>query len=272
LLFNKKHQYLRDKLEVNIIPKANTMKLKLISLLTALFIIPSLANAEFVIVNGNSWDKEITGQIRDDNDILSEVDLKNDLLLTDSKESFFVAYIEHPIPVLPNIRIGSTSLNFEGSGTVTKSFTYNNVTYNGSVNIATKLNLDHTEIAFYWNVLDNVVGLDLGLNVKSFDGVIKLTSSAGNVNEVFDETVPMLYGGLQIELGAGFQLAGDISYISFDGSSFTDSLIRLRYTSDYLIGAEIGYRSFVIDYEDTSANEFVKIDVSGPYAGLHLAF
>ena len=248
------------------------MKLKLISLLTALLLIPNLANAELVIINGNSWDKEISGQIRDDSSVVSEIDLKNDLHLKDDSESFFLAYIEHPVPVLPNIRLGSTSLNFDGSGVATKSYTYNGVSYTTSDTVTTKLILDHTEIALYWNILDNVVGFDLGLNVKFFDGSVKLTSSAGNVNEVFDETIPMLYGGLQVELPYGLQLAGDISYVSYDGSSFTDTLVRLRYTSDFHLGAEIGYRSIVIDYQDTAANEYVDIDISGPYVGVHFAF
>lgn len=245
------------------------MKLKLIPLLTALFLIPNLASAELVIVNGSSWDYEITGKIRDSTAVVDEIDLKTDLALKDNKQTFALVYIEHPVPLLPNIRIGSTSLNTSGSATY--SGTYNGTSISGTV--TSNLNLDHTEVALYWNILDNVVGLDLGLNVKFFDGRVKLDSTTGgNVNEAFNETIPMLYAGLQIELPYGLQLAGDISYLSFDGSSFTDTLIRLRYTSDYLLGVEVGYRSFVIDYEDTAANEYVNVDVSGPYLGVHLAF
>lgn len=254
--------------------KATTMKLKLISLLTALFFIPGLANAELVIINGSSWDYEISGKIRDDTSVINEIDLKTDLALQDNKQTFVLAYIEHPIPILPNIRIGSTSLSTTGSTTVTNQFDYNGQTFTASAPVTSTLNLDHTEVALYWNILDNVVGFDLGLNIKFFDGRVQLDAPSipASVNEAFDETVPMLYAGLQIELPYGLQLAGDISYLSFDGSSFTDTLVRLRWTSDFLLGVELGYRSFVIDYEDTSANEYVDIDVSGPYLGVHLAF
>lgn len=234
--------------------------------------ISQLASAELVIINGNSWDKEISGTIRDSATLSNEINLKTDLALQDKKESFFLAYIEHPVPVLPNIRLGSTSFNSTGSNTVSKSVTYNNQTINFAANVTSRLNLDHTEIGVYWNILDNVVGLDLGLNVKFFDGSVYLNDGTNTVNEAFDETVPMLYAGLQFELPAGLQIAGDISYLSFDGSSFTDTLVRLRWTSDFLLGVEVGYRSFVIDYEDTTANEYANIDISGPYAGVHLAF
>jgi len=248
--------------------KLFNIKLLLISLL----FIPSIASAELVIINGNSWDYGISGNIRDSATVGFSVDLKNDLHLKDDKDTFLVAYIEHPIPVLPNIRLGSTSLSFDGSGSASKDFTYNGVSYTSSVNVATKLNLDHTEIALYWNILDNVIGLDLGLNAKFFDGAIKLTSSAGNVNEVFNETVPMLYAGLQAELPYGLRLSGDMSWISFDGSSFTDTIVKLSYTTDFNLGVDLGYRSFVIDYEDTAANEYVDIDISGVFLGVHLAF
>jgi len=240
--------------------------------LLSLLLMPSIASADLVIVNGNSWDYEVSGKIRDSATVGFEVDLKTDLFLQDNKQTFVLAYIEHPIPVLPNIRIGSTSLSTTGSGTAVKNFTYNGQSFSISDQITSSLNLDHTEIALYWNVLDNIVGFDLGLNVKSFDGSVKMDTTGVSVNEVFDETVPMLYAGLQIELPYGLQIAGDMSYIAYDGSSFTDTLVRLRYTSDYIIGAEIGYRSFVIDYEDTTANEYVDIDFTGPYVGLHLAF
>lgn len=248
------------------------MKNQIKILLLSLLLLPSIASADLVIVNGNSWDYEVSGKIRDDSAAISEVDLKTDLFLQDKKETFLLAYIEHPIPVLPNIRIGRTSISTTGSGTAVKNFTYNGQNFSASDTVTSTLTLDHTELGIYWRVLDNAVGFDLGLNVKSFDGAVKIDTTGVSVNEAFDETVPMLYAGLQIELPYGFQIAGDMSYLSFDGSSFTDTLVRLRYTSDYIIGAEIGYRSFVIDYADTDANEYVDIDFSGPYAGLHLAF
>lgn len=242
------------------------------TLLIPLLLLPGIASAELVIINGNSWDYAIEGKIRDDGSVLSEVDLKTDLNLKDDKETFVVAYIEHPVPVLPNIRLGSTSLTLNGSGDASKSFTYNGKTYTGTADVTTNLNLDHTEIALYWRVLDNVVGFDLGLNAKFFDGGIEITSIEGNVSDTFDETIPMLYAGLQFEMPYGFRLTGDMSYISYDGSSFTDTLVKLSYTTDFALGVDVGYRSFVIDYEDTTANEYVDIDISGLFVGLHLAF
>jgi len=243
-------------------------------LLAALLLVSfsNIARAEIVVINGNSWDYEVGGNIRDDSSVLSQVDLKTDLNIKDDSEAFLVAYIEHPVPLLPNIRLGTTSLTLKGSGDASKSFTFNGTPYTGTVDIATNLNLDHTEIGFYWNILDNVVGLDLGINAKFFDGGITITSAEGNISDVFDETVPMLYAGIQVAMPYGLQLSGDLSYISFDGSSFTDTLIKLSYTTDFNLGLDVGYRSFVLDYEDTTANEYVDIDISGIFVGAHLAF
>lgn len=247
-------------------------KLFIIPFLFSLFILPSTASAELVIVSGNSWDYEVSGKIRDSGTVTDEIDLDTDLFLRDDSETFLLAYIEHPLPLLPNIRLGSTSLDINGSGTANINLNYNGTTINANVAATTNLNLDHTEIGLYWNILDNVVGVDLGINAKFFDGRVNITDGTTTASSVFDETIPMLYAGVQIELPYGLQLAGDFSYLSFDGSSFTDTLIRLRYTSDYLLGVEIGYRNFVIDYEDTNANEYANIDISGTYIGLHFAF
>jgi len=247
-------------------------KLIFIPLFSFLFTLPNLASAELVIIGAGSWDYEVSGKIRDSGTITDEIDLDSDLFLKDDTETFLLAYIEHPVPLLPNIRLSSTSLDITGSGTATVALTYNGNTINANVAASTQMNLDHTEIGLYWNVLDNVVGLDLGINAKLFDGKVSITDGTTTASDVFDETVPMLYAGLQFELPYGFQIAGDISYLSFDGSSFTDTLIRLRYTTDYLLGVEVGYRSFDIDFEDTTANEYVDIDISGTYIGVHLAF
>jgi len=243
-----------------------------LSLLLSIILIPSTALAELVIIGGNSWDYEVSGKIRDSGTVTDEINLKNDLHLKDDSEGFLLAYIEHPVPLLPNIRLGSTSLDLSGSGLTTIAVNYNGTTLSANVNTTTKLDLSHTEVGLYWNILDNAVGLDLGLNVKFFDGTVSITDGTTTASDIFDETIPLLYAGLQFELPYGLQLAGDLSYISFDGSSVTDTLIRLRYTSDYALGVEVGYRSFVIDYEDTSANEYADVDISGTYIGVHLAF
>ncbi len=240
------------------------------------FTVANLANADIagVRISGGVFDYEVSGTIRDAATAGDNVlNLKTDLNIADDSESQAYIYIEHPIPVLPNIRLGSTSMKLAGTGTITRSFTYGGTPYSGSETLTTDLDLSHTEVGFYWEIIDIGIDLDIGLNFKIFDTTASITgSSSGAASTTIDGTIPMLYGALTIPLPAGFSIAGDISTVSYDGSSITDYLIRLRYETDFALGIEAGVRNFTIDYEDTTDQTYADIEVSGPYLSLHLAF
>lgn len=246
-------------------------------LAAGLLLTPITAMADFAgfRVIGGSFDYEVEGKIRDSNSIVNEVDLKTDLHLQDQSESFFYAYIEHPIPVIPNIRIGSTSMNLNGSGTATKSFTFNNVTFNQAFTTATTINLDHTEVALYYEIIDVGVDFDLGLNVKIFDGEATLTENTtpNTTTQKLDFAIPMLYASLNVPLPlTGLSIGVEGSVISYDGNSLTDYLARIRYTSDFNLGIEAGIREFDLTIEDTTDQTYGNINVSGPYVSLFLYF
>lgn len=240
---------------------------KLLLLIGIIFVNPVFADAVGVRLSGGLFDYAVSGTIRDGTD---ELDVKNTLGWTDEQEAMAYLYIEHPIPVLPNIRFGTTSLKFAGTGSGT--FTYNGQPFTGTV--TSNLDLSHTEIALYYEVIDVGFDLDLGLNFKFFDGNVNIreTSGLASTSDTFKETVPMLYGAVTIPLVGGFKIAGDLSTISYDDKSMTDYFVRVRYETSFLLGVELGYRSLSIDYQDTGANEHAKIDAKGPYLALHLGF
>ena len=246
-------------------------------LAAGLLLTPITAMADFAgfRVIGGSFDYEVEGTIRDSNSLVNEVNLKTDLHLGDQSESFFYAYIEHPIPVIPNIRVGSTGMNLNGSGLATKSFTFNGVTFNQAFNTTTTINLDHSEIALYYEIIDVGVDFDLGLNVKIFDGEATLTENTtpSTTTEKLDFTIPMLYASLNVPLPlTGLSIGVEGSMISYDGNSLTDYLARIRYTTDFNLGIEAGLRTFDLTIEDTTDQTYGNIEVSGPYVSLFLYF
>jgi hypothetical protein len=52
----------------------------------------------------------------------------------------------------------------------------------------------------------------------------------------------------------------------------TDFLVRLRYDTSFFLGAEVGYRSLHIDYQDTGSSEYATLDFTGPYVMATLTF
>lgn len=244
------------------------------------FAIANLANADIVGVriSGGVFDYEVSGTIMDGDgtDVARDtINVKSELGLQDDSDSQVYIYIEHPVPILPNIRFGSTSLKLAGTGTIAAGgFWFNGTDFTALAgqSITSSFDMSHTEIALYYEIIDTGIDFDLGLNFKFFDGDVSIASSGASATEKFDGTVPMLYAALTIPLPAGFSIAGDISTISAGDAAFTDYLIRLRYETDFVLGLELGYRSITLDFEDTGANELVDIEVSGPYVSLHLAF
>lgn len=239
------------------------------------FIVANAAQADIlgVRLSGGVFDYAVSGTLRDDASVVNELDLDTDLHIKDESESMVYLYIEHPVPLIPNIRLGTTSMKLAGSGNADLGFVYNGVTYTAVETLTTSIDLSHTEIGLYYEIIDTVVDLDLGLNFKLFSNKASITgSSAGTASTDIDGTIPMLYAALTIPLPAGFSIAGDISTVSYDGSTITDYLVRLRYETDFALGVEAGIRNFTIDYEDTATTTYADIKVSGPYLALHLAF
>lgn len=250
------------------------MRKLLLFIIGLIFVNPAFADIVGVRLSGGLFDYSVKGTVRDSALTSDTVDVKNSLGLKDDKGGMGYLYIEHPLPLIPNFRIGRTSLKLGGTGTVTSQFTYNNVTYNVNDKVTSNLDLSHTELALYYEVIDTGIDLDLGLNFKFFDGKINISDATGkSASSTINETVPMLYGALGIPIpGTGFKLLGDISTISYKSSTFTDYMVRVRYDTDFMLGVELGYRSLHIDYQDTGANKYAKLDFTGPYLMATLTF
>lgn len=240
-------------------------------LITLTLLVANMAHADIagLRISGGVFDYEVSGTLRDSANAADTVDLKSNLNIADDSDSMAYVYIEHPVPVLPNVRLGSTTVKLAGSGTV-GSIDFGGATISG--NVTSDIDLSHTEIGLYYEIVDIGIDLDIGLNFKVFDGRATLTGGGNTGTAEIDGVIPMLYAAVNIPLPGGFSLAGDISTLSVDDSSITDYLIRLRYETDFMLGIEAGLRSFSLDYEDTGAQTYSDIEISGPYLAVHLAF
>jgi outer membrane protein len=220
--------------------------------------------------SGGMFNYQVSGTIRDSSAV--QVDLKNDLALSDRKEASGYVYIEHPVPLIPNIRLGTTSLKMSGAGSLTA--TYNGVSFSAAVN--SELDLSHTEVAVYYQIIDSFMDFDLGLNFKLFNGRATITdaSTPGNTStQKLEATVPMLYGAINIPLyGSGFSIGADLSVISYDNNSMSDLLMRVRYQTSYHLGVEAGVRNLSLKYENTTDATYADLKINGPYLNLFLYF
>jgi outer membrane protein len=242
---------------------------KLIFLLGMLAANSAMADALGVRISGGVFDYQVSGTLKDGPD---EIDVKSTLGFEDDSDSHAYVYIEHPVPILPNFRLGTTSLKLAGTGNTGGGFTFNGQVFPAGQSITSSFDMSHTEVALYYEIIDVGFDLDLGINVKLFDGEVSLATVGVSASDKYDGAIPMLYGAVNIPLPLNFSIAGDISFLSTGDSEFTDYFVRLRYQTDFALGVELGYRSISLDYEDTGANELAKIDADGPYLNLNLFF
>jgi len=221
-----------------------------------------------VKIGGGSWSHSPSGSIisTQGGTAGTSADLKDDLQLGKKSEGYGYISLEHPIPALPNIKLSQTNLTSSGSGSVTTDFTFNGIAYSASTAVTTEFELNQTDVILYYELLDNVVSFDVGLDAKTIDGKVVVN----NESSTFTGTIPMLYLAAEIALPAGFAISAEISTISASGSSYDDVTAKVSYTSDYLFGVEAGIRTQTIkaDVDDVDANIVFK----GPFAGVFLKF
>ncbi|MBV5349263.1 TIGR04219 family outer membrane beta-barrel protein, partial [bacterium] len=114
------------------------------------------------------------------------------------------AYFEHPVPLIPNLRLDYTS----------------DVTFNGT---SSDVAIGQMDITPYYEILDNIVDIDIGVTAKVLNG----KSKKAGAEETFNAVIPMGYFAAAVMVpGTGFSLAGSVKYINYSGDSMTDARIK----------------------------------------------
>jgi outer membrane protein len=68
-------------------------------------------------IGGSIWSNEATGTFGEQGNLV-------DFNLKDKEQGSFYIALEHPIPLVPNLLIASTTLDTDGSTTLTQSFEF----------------------------------------------------------------------------------------------------------------------------------------------------
>jgi len=235
----------------------------------SLILVAPLSQADVVGLGASVsyWDSDLSGQAADNNDV---VDVENDLNLDSDSNANASLYFEHPIPVLPNVRLNYTVIEQSGRGElVTSGF----VGIPGSVEVQSDFDLDQLDLTLYYEVLDNWVNLDLGITARDLSGELIVQEIGGGlaVNETkVDAVIPMGYLAARFDLPlTGVSVGAEGNFISFDGDSLHDFNAYGQYEIS-LIQLRAGYRQMAIDYED--GNDRLDVEIGGPFVSAGVSF
>ena len=181
----------------------------------------------------------------------------------DTSTYYGIAF-EHPLPLIPNVRLQGTSL--ETSGTVTSSTTFNGSNLTGKA----ALDLSHTDYTLYYEFLDGLLWLDLdaGFTLRNFDGSIELATQKADFNAI----IPMGYVSAYVTVpGTSIALGGELKTLAIGDSSITDTTLKVKYETPFLVGIEGGYRSMDIDLVDIDGKD-INSKNSGMFIGASIDF
>lgn len=209
------------------------------------------------------WKQSWDGDVKAGSD---SIDMNDDLGYDDETGKSFYVALEHPIPVLPNIRLQSTDLDISEKGTLTKPYTFDGKVYTVGEEVQSTTDLSHIDGTFYYEILDNWVNLDVGLTVRMFDGEVSIKGASGEGAIEIDAPIPMAYVNARFELPlTGLYASALGNVIAYGDNKVTDMTLALGYELG-ILGLELGYRNFDVQLEDD--NEEANVTVDGYFLGL----
>jgi len=211
---------------------------------------PASALADFVGINigANEWSPVLPGANINRNDSIDPVDEPgNDNL---SKPSL-ILNLEHTNSALPNFRYQGFNLDSTKSNTLNSSLTMNGQSFTLGDQVPSSYDLSHDDIVFYYDLADNWIDLDMGIDLKRFDGEVEFSGSEDTIE--VDETIPLLYLSARFDLPYnGFYIGADFNNFGLGSSIVEDSTIKLGYHSDNGLGFEGGLKSFSLELDDSN--------------------
>ena len=163
--------------------------------------IPALASADFIgfRVGASAWNQNYEGTVQSGPDTL---DIQNQLGLDDETNNSFYISFEHPVPLIPNIKLARTEMDIKEDNIITENFIFDGIPFRAGNLVTTDSDLTHTDLTLYYELLDNWVSLDLGITLRQFDEGISLSykpvanGPTVSANEEIDEVRANLMLGI----------------------------------------------------------------------------
>lgn len=247
-----------------------------LAIIMAASLAPLSASADTLLgvyIGAQGWSMQSDGTFGSDT-----IDQAEFALDKETQGSVYIA-LEHPIPLVPNVKIKHNQMSTQGKTLIDSTFKFGGEIYNTNTSLTTETDLTNTDFIFYYELLDNdLVSLDFGLNVKRFDGqfdVVNLDQAQAS-SESFTGFVPMAYGAVKFTVPMlDIEIFADGSMLSVGDHSLYDYEIGVAYTFiDNLavdLTFQLGYRSIQLELDDLD-DIHADLEFDGIFAGIEAHF
>ncbi len=227
------------------------------------------ARAEFIGLNigASQWSPALNGSFNSSDD--ASIDLVDDLDVDDPSQTSMVLILEHPIRALPNVRYQGYDLDSSGRSTLSSDIDFNGETFASGNEVTSTLDLSHDDIVFYYQLGAKRFDLNLGVDLKRFDGQVSLAGASRTSVDV-EETIPLLYLSARYDLpNSGFYVGANINAniidLGLSDSDAQDSTIMMGYETRDGLGISGGFKYFSLELDDVN-----NLDTDLEYDGLFL--
>lgn len=257
---------------------------KITAVVSAVLLPLAAINAHAVDLNistsANFWSAAPSGYIQG-REGQQKLDVKNDLGFSSESSTQLSIQIDHFVPMIPNLRIGKTSLDF--SGNKDQSVTFMDKTFTG--NLSSNVDLSHSDITAYYRLLDGVTSLiplidlrlELGATLRMFDGELSVTGDTGSGRQTesvdLNVPLPMAYVAGRVGGSSGLSAGASLNTIIYSGNSLRDMTFDVRYQYDALPlikpGITAGYRDFRLEMDDLD-DTYGDLTLDGAFVGVYI--
>lgn len=231
-------------------------KLSMVWVSAALLSAPTIASADTVLglyIGAQGWQADYDGRYGIGSDIAPYY-VEND----DTMTSLYAA-LEHPIPLLPNIKIQQNNLDVDSPHGMRAG------------------NFDNTDYTLYYEIFDNdIVAIDVGINGKQFDGQAEVVYGDIIDSVSFSGVVPTAYAAARLGLPfTNWTVTGEVKAVSFDDSKLHDiqAALEYRFIDNLAVDMSVsaGYRSMRVELDDVDGI-YSDLNFDGPFVSLDIHF
>lgn len=217
------------------------------------------------------WGAEPSGTVASGGD---DFHLQDDLNLERDGSGFVMGEIEHPVPLLPNVRLRHRTLDDEANGTITSTREFGPVQFQNNQQVHSSYDLEMTDATFYYSPLNNWISIDLGITARHLDLQVELENRSSNQREQAGGSVwlPMGHLAARFDLPlTGVYAGGEVNAISAGDESMEDMRVTLGWQTTSNLGVEIGYQR--MEFETDEVDDLrADVEFEGPYAAATLRF
>jgi outer membrane protein len=224
-------------------------------------------------IGAQGWNMETVGGFSEDG-------TNNEFNFEDKGQSNLYVAFEHPLPLIPNIKLQRTEMDTSGDVILERNFAFGGKLFAINSATTTDVKLTTTDMILYYELFDNdLISFDVGLNAKYLDGELLVTDKNDptvNGREEFSGPIPMIYSRLAVGIPmTGFGAFVEGSFLSIDDHTLSDYQAAITYSliENLAIDAtfQLGYRSVSLELEDLD-NIYTDLEFKGIYAGLEVHF